>query len=107
MRHFSCDLCGKDMTSGSDARFVVRMEAFPAAQPGELTEADLDQDHIDTMAEMLAELEELEESGEHRPCEPSPERHAKEYDLCAACYQKFLADPLGRDRSRKPHFSKN
>lgn len=104
MRHFSCDLCGKDMTSGSEARFVVRMESFPAARPGELTEADLDQDHIDTMAEMLAELE---ESGVELPTEAAPDRQAKEYDLCPTCYEKFLADPLGRDRSRKPHFSKN
>ena len=104
MRHFSCDLCGKDMTSGSDARFVVRMESFPASCPGELTEADLDQDHIDTMAEMLAELE---ESGVELPTESVADRQAKEYDLCPACYEKFLADPLGRDRSRKPHFSKN
>lgn len=103
MRHFSCDLCGKDMTAGPDARFVVRMEAFPAGTPGELTDADFDQDHIDTMAEMLAELEEAGEDA----AEPTPDRKSAEYDLCPACYAKFIADPLGRDRARKPHFSKN
>ena len=30
MRHFSCDLCGKDLTPGTDARFVLRMEVIAA-----------------------------------------------------------------------------
>src|SRR5688572_24975102 len=61
MRHFSCDLCGKDLTPGEETRYVVRMESYPAGVPGELTEADLDEDHLETMAEMLAELEAREE----------------------------------------------
>jgi hypothetical protein len=106
MRHFSCDLCGKDLTPGSETRYVVRMESFPAGIPGELTEADLDADHLEAMAEMLEELESREELGDP-PAAPAPDRRSAEYDLCPGCYRKFAADPLGRDRGRKPHFSKN
>jgi hypothetical protein len=103
MRHFSCDLCGKDLTPGADARYVVRMEVAAATDPRDLTEADLDQDHLDAMAEML---DELEDAGPEALA-PTPATRALEYDLCAGCHRKFIADPLGRDRARKPQFSKN
>lgn len=103
MRHFSCDLCGKDLTPGEDARYVVRLEVFPAADPRDLTEADLDQDHLDSMAEML---DELEDAGPDAYT-PPPASRAQEFDLCAVCHRKFAADPLGRERARKPQFSKN
>lgn len=102
MRHFSCDLCGKDLTEG-DARYVVRMDVFPAVEVRDLTEADLDQDHLDAMAEML---DELEDAGPDA-LRPAPAARALEYDLCCSCHRKFVADPLGRDRARKPQFSKN
>ena len=101
MRHFSCDLCSKDLTPGEETRFVVRIDIVPAAEPAELTDADFDQDHLDTMAEMLGELEETPDL-----LEP-PAKRTFEYDLCPACHGKFSADPLGRERARKPHFSKN
>ena len=102
MRHFSCDLCGKDLTSGEDARFVLRMEVYPASESAELTEADLDQDHVETMAEML---QELEESGEHAVYVPTTQK--LQYDLCSSCHNKFVADPLGREAKPKLQFSKN
>ena len=33
MLHFSCDICGKDMTPGGATRYVVKMEAFAATDP--------------------------------------------------------------------------
>ena len=102
MRHFSCDLCGKDLTTGEDARFVLRMEVYPASESTELTEADLDQDHVETMAEML---QELEDSGEHAVCVPTTQK--LQYDLCGGCHNKFVADPLGRESKPKLQFSKN
>jgi hypothetical protein len=77
------------------------MEAYPAADPGELTEADLDRDHVETMAELLEELEDA------APTAPAPTCRKMEYDLCPGCYRKFVADPLGREQARKLHFSKN
>ncbi|HJZ53763.1 MAG TPA: hypothetical protein VKE74_02335, partial [Gemmataceae bacterium] len=58
MLHFSCDICGKDMTPGGVTRYVVKMEAFAATDPAELTETDLDTDHVEEMAQLLNEQEE-------------------------------------------------
>lgn len=101
MRHFSCDLCGKDMTANTDPRYILRMEVFPAHNPDELSAEDLDQDQVDAMAEMLEELEQGTES-------PSavPACRKLEYDLCPGCHRKFVADPLGRT-ARKWRFSTN
>ena len=101
MQHFSCDLCSKNLTPGEETRYVVRIDVNPAAAPAELTDADLDQDHLDTMAEMLGMMEESPDQFEE------PVRRAFEYDLCPTCHAKFVADPLGRERARKPQFSKN
>ena len=107
MRHFSCDLCGKDLTAAADARFVLRMEVAPALAaggPAALSAADLDQDHLDAMAEMLDDLEADPESD--GPPEPPATQHL-EFDLCPNCRKRFVADPLGRDRAKKLRFSKN
>ena len=105
MRHFSCDLCGKDLTAPADARYVLRMEVAPAAAGGVncLCEADLDQDHLDAMADML---DDLEANPAADPPAVPPTQHL-EFDLCPGCRQKFVADPLGRDRAKKLRFSKN
>jgi hypothetical protein len=101
MRHFSCDLCSKDLIPGEDARYVVRIDIAPSADPVELTQPDLDQDHLDAMAEMLDDLEKSPESYD------GPAGRTLEYDLCQSCLEKFSSDPLGRERARKPQFSKN
>ncbi len=100
MRHYSCDLCGKDLTVGADARYVVHVRVAPAPDAGELTEADLDADHV---AAMAAFLEELEERGE---AAVEPATATMEFDLCPGCRRKFVADPLGR-AGRALRFSKN
>src|SRR5438876_1189840 len=101
MLHFSCDNCGKDLTPGESARYVVKMEAYAAADPAELTEVDLDTDHVEEMAQLLSELEEDDDT----PAAP-PARKAMRFDLCPGCYRKFVADPLGRDTAPKFDFSK-
>ena len=51
MLHFSCDICGKDLTPKGQARYVVKMEAFAATDPAQLTDDDLDTDHVEEMAQ--------------------------------------------------------
>ena len=99
MLHFSCDLCGHHL---NDRRFVVKVEVFPAFDPDELVEAELDVDHLEEVAELIQEMEatgntELEDCG------------TKEFrfDLCPHCHQKFLKDPLARDAFRRLNFSEN
>jgi hypothetical protein len=103
MLHYTCDLCGKDMLPGDDRRFTVKMEVFAAHDPAELTEADLDQDHMDEIGEMLEEMEDREE----KPESPTPSYKKLQYDLCPACHKKFLGDPLGKESAHKFHFSEN
>jgi hypothetical protein len=108
MRHFSCDLCGKSLTPGSDARYVVRVEGFAAVEPAVLTEADLDTDAIDAMADLLEELDDAEQLDEAPAAgDDLPANARREYDLCPCCYRKLLADPLGLESRRKLQFSQN
>jgi hypothetical protein len=109
MRHFSCDLCGKSLTPGSDARYVVRVEGFAAVEPALLTEEDLDTDTIDAMADLLEELEDTEHLDELPTTagDDPPANARREYDLCPCCYRKLLADPLGLESRRKLQFSEN
>lgn len=99
MRHYSCDLCGKDLTDGRDARFVVHMEVFAAQDPAELTEADLEEDHLEQVGQMLRE-------NDPSDLELAPAYQKLRYDLCPACHRKFLADPLSRE-AQKFDFSEN
>ena len=55
MMHFSCDICGKQMLPKNQARYVVQMEVFAATDPSELTEDDLDPDHLEEISQILAD----------------------------------------------------
>jgi hypothetical protein len=104
MLHFTCDLCGKGLRPGEDDHFVVKIEVFAAHDPTEITEADLDQDHMEAVSELLRNLEEGEMDEEH--LDP-PHQHLR-YDLCPACRKKFLGNPLGKEGAQKQlDFSKN
>jgi hypothetical protein len=99
MLHFSCDLCGQHL---ADRRFVAKVEVYPAFDPEEFDEDDLDVDHLQEISDVI---EEMEESGNFQveDCGPKTFR----YDLCPSCHQKFLEDPLGRDALRRLNFSEN
>jgi hypothetical protein len=102
MVHFTCDLCGKDLTASGDSRYVVKMEAYPGFDPTEITEEDLEEDHMEAVSEMLQRDESLssEELAE-------PLRRGFRFDLCPSCHEKFLRDPLGKESLRSFDFSKN
>lgn len=99
MLHFSCDLCGQHL---DDRRFVAKLELYPAFDPEELSEDDLDVDHLQEVADSIEQsindgADELEDCGSK----------TFRYDLCPACYRKFAKDPLGRDTLRRLNFSEN
>ena len=103
MQHFTCDLCGKRMRSNDDRRFVVKMEVYAAHDPDELTDDDLDQDHMDALSEMLEDSD-----ADDIPIEdPAPSYKKLQFDLCPECQTRFLHDPLGKEAAQKYHFSKN
>ena len=104
MRHFSCDLCGRDLTT-TEGRFVLRLEIRAAAARVHEATTNRDDDAMETMADLLNEMEsasagDLALPDDHRT-------QTMEYDLCPACRTRFAADPLGRDHVRKLRFSPN
>ena len=101
MLHVTCDLCGKELRPGDDHRFVVKIEVFPTHDPAEITEADLDEDHMEAVSQLLRDME------EDNPDEVDRLHQNFRYDLCAECRSKFARDLLGRDAAQKFDFSEN
>ena len=100
MVHFTCDHCGKELRPGEEHRFVVKIEAYAAEDPSAITEADLEEDHMEAVSELLHDMEEcgidLDE----------PNKQFR-YDLCQECHKRFIQDPLGKENAHKLFFSKN
>jgi hypothetical protein len=91
MLHVTCDLCGKEL-QGRDDHFVVKIEIYAALSPAELTEEDLDADHMESLNEMLNEL------GAEGAEALEPASRRLRYDLCPDCRARYLRDPLAKHR---------
>lgn len=103
MLHVTCDLCGKEVLPGEDHHYVVKIEVFPARDPAEITEADLDTDHMEAVSQLLREME--DEAGD---CDDLPPLYKNfRYDLCTDCHKKFVRDPLSKEVAQKFDFSEN
>jgi hypothetical protein len=103
MLHVTCDLCGKEVRPGDDHRYVVKIEVFAAHDPAEITEADLDDDHMEAVSQLLRDMEDNLTGGD----DPEPACHHFRYDLCPECRKKFVRDPLGKEAAQKFDFSEN
>jgi hypothetical protein len=101
MVHITCDLCGKELRAGED-HYVVKIEVFAAHDPAALTEADLDEDHVEAIGEMIREME---DGGDAADLEPTSQQ--MRYDFCPSCRKKFLRNPLNKDAVQKFDFSEN
>jgi hypothetical protein len=102
MLHVTCDSCGKDLRPGDEYRFVVKIEVYAAHDPSEITEADLDEDHMEAVSQMLQDSD--DELG-NDSLEPANKNFR--YDLCPECRKRFVRDPLGKEGAQKLHFSEN
>lgn len=102
MVHFTCDVCGQELQANNDMRYVVKMESFPTADALELTEEDLEEDHLEEVSQVLNELE--QESG--AALDDNVTKSFR-FDLCSECYKKFLENPLGKQSIRRFDFSEN
>src|SRR4051812_28532979 len=102
MVHFTCDLCGKDLTAAGDPRYVVKIAAYAGFDPNEITEDDIDDDHLEAVSKLLRR-------DEHLSAEELDSQHCKgfRFDLCPSCHVKFLKDPLGKELIRSLDFSEN
>jgi hypothetical protein len=101
MLHITCDLCGKKLRAGED-HHIVKIEVYTAIDPTQLTEADLDEDHMEAVSQLLRDMDGQEPPGE---LEPSSQR--LRFDLCPECRKRFLRDPLNKDAAQKFDFSEN
>jgi len=102
MVHFTCDLCGKDLTATGDPRFVVRIEVSPGFDPDQLREDDLEDDAMEAVSELLQRDENL--GADDLEAQSSK---GFRFDLCPHCRGKFVKDPLGREMVRSFDFSQN
>jgi hypothetical protein len=101
MIHVTCDLCGKRLEPGH-GHHVVSIEVFAAHDPAEITEADLDADHMEEVSQLL---EELGDGAEPEDLEPATQQFR--YDLCPECRKRFVRDPLSKEAAQKFDFSEN
>jgi hypothetical protein len=95
MLHITCDLCGTELGPGQD-HYVVKIEVFARHDPAQLTEADLEEDHMEAVSQLLRELDD-DEAVEA----VQPSRHHLRYDLCPECRQRYLDNPLHKDLSKE------
>lgn len=103
MLHVTCDLCGKELDLGHHSSYVVKIEVFAANDPTEITEADLEEDHVEAVSQILRDMD---DSGEDPDLIEPTYKHYR-YDLCSDCRSKFVRDPLGKEGAQKLHFSEN
>ena len=103
MLHVTCDLCGKELRPGDGQRYVVRIEVFAAHDPAEITEADLDEDHMEAVSQLLREMEDNLDDADG----PEPSSHHFRYDLCPECRKRFVRDPISKEAAQKFDFSEN
>jgi hypothetical protein len=101
MLHITCDVCGKELRPGAD-HYVVKIEVFATLDPTQLTEADLEEDHMEAVGQLLRQQEEADDPGELEP----PSRNLR-FDLCPECRKRYLRDPLGKEAAQKFDFSEN
>lgn len=103
MVHVTCDLCGKDVSVEQPSHFIVKIEVYAAQDPAQLTEADLDEDHVEAVGQLLRDAED----GLAGADDLAPTYRKIRFDLCPACHKKFLRDPLGREAAQNFNFSEN
>src|SRR5437660_4653814 len=106
MLHVTCDLCGKELRPGDDHRYVVKIEVFAAHDPAEITEADLDDDHMEAVSQLLREADDAFAETEDVAQLAPPYKNFR-YDLCPGCQKRFVRDPLSKEVSQKFDFSEN
>jgi hypothetical protein len=95
MLHITCDLCGKELRGGEDY-YVVKIEVFAKHDPAQLTEADLEEDHMEAVSQLLREMDDEEVADAIEPA-----RHNFRYELCPECRQRYLRDPLSKELSKE------
>ena len=101
MLHYSCDLCKRPIDIKRDVRHVVKIEVFPAIED---VDAEIEITDVDNLEEMHELLESLDDQADE--ADDNPTRSLR-FDLCDACRQRYLRNPLGAKSSKQFNFSNN
>ena len=104
MLHYSCDVCKRPIDPRNDIRHVVKIEVYPAVDDSSSPECDGgmdDADHLDAVQEILERIED-EDDG---PFDDAA--RSMRFDLCDACRQRFVRNPLGIRAGKRLDFSNN
>lgn len=109
MLHYSCDVCKRPIDTQADVRHVVKIEVFQAVDDAGACGASAccgepaeDDDHLEEMQELLERLDDQDCAGLL-----DEGTIAMRFDLCDACRQRFLRNPLGAKSSKHFNFSQN
>ena len=85
-----CDACGGTLLLDEDVRYVLQVSGHAAYDPIELSADDLARRDLDAeMRKLLSQLESLDAA----EAQDSVHR-AQRFDLCPACWRRYLQDPL-------------
>lgn len=90
----SCDGCGRPLER-DEAKYVVELRVFPAAEPVEPHEPEGDRDHLGELEEGLEHLTALQGLGEA----VSQETQCL---VCESCMKRIVENPLDRDLAAAP-----
>lgn len=107
MIHYSCDICQRPIHLHSDVRHVVKIEVFPAVEDDACDCDDLagigeEEDHLEEMQDLLERLDDFED-----PRMDQDAARSLRFDLCDACRQRFVKNPLGLKSGTQLNFSQN
>jgi len=107
MLHYSCDLCKRPIDPHSDVRHVLKIEIFPAVE--DIASdccggGESDSDHLEEMQDLLESID--EQTGSEDVSFDDGTRSMR-FDLCDACRQRFVKNPLGIKSGKQLDFSNN
>ena len=107
MLHYSCDVCKRPIHPQVDVRHVVRIEVFPAVEDDlcgcqALDDLDEEGDHLEEMEDLLERLDDCDD-----PRMAEDATRSMRFDLCDACRQRFVKNPLGLKSGKQLDFSPN
>jgi hypothetical protein len=105
MIHFTCDCCKRPIDPQSDLRYVVRLEVYASLDTAEEDLGD-EREHLEEIQDILDRLEDPEDLTMDEKLGDEIYQQ-KRFDLCSACRERFMQNPLGRTHSTLLGFSQN
>jgi hypothetical protein len=108
MLHYSCDVCKRPIDPHADVHHIVKIEVFPAVDDTAAQECCEDAGRADD-ADNLEAMQDLLENVDADDLEACCHDGARSmrFDLCDACRQRFVKNPLGVKSGKQLDFSNN